>query len=66
MRKKQRRAILLKGVLAGCLLFNHFSGFITIVKATSMNNQSQEASFIEENQLNESANLLNDKFVLND
>ena len=60
MRQKQRRVILLKGFLAGCLLFNHFSGFITIVKATSMNNQSQEASFIEENQFSESANLLKD------
>ncbi len=47
MRQKQRKVILLKGFLAVCLLFNHFSGFITIVKATSMNNQSQEGDFNE-------------------
>ena len=60
MRKKPRRAILLKGILASCLLFNHFSGFITIVGATSLNNQSQEELFNEENQLSESINLESD------
>ena len=60
MRKKQRKAILLKGVLAGCLLFNHFSGFITIVKAASLNNQTQGELFNEENQLSESTNLESD------
>ena len=66
MRKKQRRAILLKGILASCLLFNQVSGFITIAKAASVNNQSQAELFNEENQLNESTNLDSDNQPLID
>ena len=60
MRKKQRRAILLKGFLASCLIFNQLSGFTIIAKAASVNNQSLAESFTEENQLNESNNLDSD------
>lgn len=42
MTKKQSRTVLLQGILAFCLLFNHLSGFAPIVNAT-LNSDSSES-----------------------
>ena len=38
MKKRQSKSSLIKGIVATCLLFNHLSGYVPIVKAFSSNN----------------------------
>ncbi len=39
MGKRQNKLILLKGILAACLLFNHLGGYATIVSAMLPDNR---------------------------
>ena len=65
MGKRQNKLILLKGILAACLLFNHLGGYATIVSAMLPDNSSAELELSSQDQHDNQENSLDNKWVLN-
>ena len=52
MKKRQSKSSLIKGIVATCLLFNHFSGYVPIIKAASSHSLDEQVqSEVQENEL---------------
>ena len=58
MGKRQNKLILLKGILAACLLFNHLGGYATIVSAMLPDNSSAELDLSSQAQRDDQENSL--------
>ena len=52
MKKRQSKSSLIQGIVATCLLFNHFSGYVPIIKAASSHSLDEQVqSEVQENEL---------------
>ena len=66
MGKRQNKLILLKGILAACLLFNHLGGYATIVSAMLPDNSSAELELSSQDQHDNQENSLDNNQAMLD